>query len=1053
MKKSTCILNVFAVFFVFFLPLVVSAQNNFGDRLNRDFVVGPVAFTLPDGSTQISWVSATPLPASTVQCSDENGQTFEYKEADDGMRNHRVVLEGLTLGKKYTARIQTPPHQTGKGIEKTLTFVAGARPKAPPTVATKIKLTVAEPTKFGRTKGYVTSGVPFAPGTLAGPNDVVLQNEKGEPVEAQFDVMATWDDGSVQWLLCDFATETKPGVPAVYYLMTAPNAQPAKETDKRQVEEKRLEEIMKRLASDIILGDGTKLSWQPGPIEYETKGNVRTSVRGVGDYVKPDGTPFFRWRVHLSFFGNNLLRIRWALCNNNETADHSLIRSASFSVDLPKTEGTIRLSDGKSGAKSLSILQDRVDHAVVNLDGQEETVKQANGFVQIDKHGFWMRDFWQTWPKGLAYQDDRLRFDILPQLPANNYPPDGWTTEIEKFMHWYWFKDGCYQFKRGLEVQAEAWLVLDEQIAGNPEACAAWLAQPLFAVAEPAIYCTSGAFPPINPRREGVFDIYEKAFETSFANLEKGRQERAEYGWMNFGDWFGERRWNWGNNEYDISYVCAMHFARTGNLDFLNRADEMTRHYTTVDVNFSPREPRTKELVYGHSTGHIGNVDTTGGHSFQPGNFYLACLTGDKRFLDVAEMVCMNQAKYQTPTFDFPIERSAGWALTNAMAAYHFTRNPFYLQAADIYVEKILSKQNPETGGFDMPQSGSECNCPVGTTSLGGKSFAVGVLLHGLARYYEQTGKPEVKQCIVRCADWLLDHAWNDAAKVFRYKTGCFNADGGCDGGSYVPLVTEGIAYAGELSGNPRYVDFLVRTFGRELGETTNVSLFAPDRGFFLHIPYPQASAKDFSQWFRHIPHALYFLEKHGHQSLPVGPEGQSSLESDLLKWQTKATAMQKVVVSSGKRVSTDDYPNVKSLTTGKPATASDVLGEHHAKYANDGVRNVPRSFWACDVAGKSEPPWWMVDLEQSTDVERVVVVCYYADVRYYGFFVEGSLDGKNWTTLADFRDNKKSSTIDGYDCRFAKQSVRYLRVTQTHNSANTGRHLIEVMAFGPETP
>jgi len=51
---------------------------------------------------------------------------------------------------------------------------------------------------------------------------------------------------------------------------------------------------------------------------------------------------------------------------------------------------------------------------------------------------------------------------------------------------------------------------------------------------------------------------------------------------------------------------------------------------------------------------------------------------------------------------------------------------------------------------------------------------------------------------------------------------------------------------------------------------------------------------------------------------------------------------------------------------------------------------------------------------------------------------------------LADFRENTKPSTIDGYECRFETQAIRYLRVTQTHNSANSDRHLVEVMAFGP---
>ena len=155
-------------------------------------------------------------------------------------------------------------------------------------------------------------------------------------------------------------------------------------------------------------------------------------------------------------------------------------------------------------------------------------------------------------------------------------------------------------------------------------------------------------------------------------------------------------------------------------------------------------------------------------------------------------------------------------------------------------------------------------------------------------------------------------------------------------------------------------------------------------------------------------------------------------------------------ITSGGVPIKPENFPDVVSLTTGKPATASDMLDGYDATLANDGKRNNPDSYWACDTRGKSESPWWQVDLERPTEVNRVVVVCYYAAPRYYGFLLEGSLDGQKWTTLADFRENKKLSTIDGYDCRFDTKTVQYLRVTQTHSSANSGRHLIEVMAFRP---
>lgn len=141
--------------------------------------------------------------------------------------------------------------------------------------------------------------------------------------------------------------------------------------------------------------------------------------------------------------------------------------------------------------------------------------------------------------------------------------------------------------------------------------------------------------------------------------------------------------------------------------------------------------------------------------------------------------------------------------------------------------------------------------------------------------------------------------------------------------------------------------------------------------------------------------------------------------------------------------------PDAESLTTGKPATCSHALDPFPARLANDGFAGSTDSFWATDIVKhKAGAAWWQVDLGKSTTVGRVVVVGYYGDKRYYGFTVETSLDSKTWEMVADRRDNKEFSTAKGYTCRFDPRQVRYIRVTQTANSANTGRHLVEVMAY-----
>ena len=141
--------------------------------------------------------------------------------------------------------------------------------------------------------------------------------------------------------------------------------------------------------------------------------------------------------------------------------------------------------------------------------------------------------------------------------------------------------------------------------------------------------------------------------------------------------------------------------------------------------------------------------------------------------------------------------------------------------------------------------------------------------------------------------------------------------------------------------------------------------------------------------------------------------------------------------------------PDSLSLTTDKPTTCSGVWQTSVAKFANDGYAKDPNKFWGTDVADNPGPAWWQVDLEKPTNVGRVVVIGWYGDSRVYGFTVETSLDGKKWEVVADKRKNKEPSTAKGITCKFKPRKVRYIKITQTSNSANTGRHLVEVMAYG----
>ncbi len=192
--------------------------------------------------------------------------------------------------------------------------------------------------------------------------------------------------------------------------------------------------------------------------------------------------------------------------------------------------------------------------------------------------------------------------------------------------------------------------------------------------------------------------------------------------------------------------------------------------------------------------------------------------------------------------------------------------------------------------------------------------------------------------------------------------------------------------------------------------------------------PFDEAKfEQDVRGWEEHWTHAT--------ETFPSAPQGDPVATAQRL-WQQYGNEYRRMY-----------EPDAPSLTTGRPANCSSSLPPHPARLAVDGRARSTDQYWATDVH-RDKNPWWQVDLQELTTVGRIVVVCYYGDPRYYGFTVETSLDGNSWVMVADRRDNKEPSTRLGYTCRFPPCATRYIRITQPFNSANTGRHLVEVSAF-----
>ncbi|HNZ39538.1 MAG TPA: hypothetical protein PKN69_08405, partial [Candidatus Latescibacteria bacterium] len=77
-------------------------------------------------------------------------------------------------------------------------------------MSTRPTIRVVEPSNHHREKWPVTASVPFPRSTVTSLGQVHLVDRCGSEIPAQRRIMATWPDGSVKWMLLDFAVDLKP---------------------------------------------------------------------------------------------------------------------------------------------------------------------------------------------------------------------------------------------------------------------------------------------------------------------------------------------------------------------------------------------------------------------------------------------------------------------------------------------------------------------------------------------------------------------------------------------------------------------------------------------------------------------------------------------------------------------------------------------------------------------------------------------------------------------------------------------------------------------------
>jgi hypothetical protein len=745
-----------------------------------------------------------------------------------------------------------------------------------------VRLTVEEPVGVERRQWPVSSGIPLPEGTLRDDQAAALFAAGGGELPLQTETLARWPDGSVRWLLLDFPVDLAAKEERLLTLRygtevrRAPVESPVRiaQADDGKVTIEtgpvRLEydpkKFMPQGTARLTAGNGGPTEDQrltincgsdgvalkdangqtlvpfgvgvpPAEFVVERAGSVRVCLRATGCFGR-ESARMFRYvaRIH-AWRGQPWIRVFFTVINDRQDVLMAKLRGLEMRFWC---RGPVEsaLLDGQPVTAQSRLFQ--VDEKHVRLN-DEPADGRAGGWAAAGSErgglAVGLRDFWQNWPKAIsATGQGRIGLELFPELPQGLY--DGKPLEEENQLY-YAFRGGQYTLKVGVAKTHEVWV---HYFAGKPNAQRLGgffraVQEPLLAVADPAFGGAAralGDLPPADPTKYAGYDgWFDRAFAKHLARREKDR----EYGVLNYGDWYGERKVNWGNLEYDLAHGLFLQYLRTGDRKYFLRGEQAARHHIDVDVIHAVNPllknpwgpaPQVGE-IWLHCLNHTGGYyedaplpvertyqmghSTNFGHVWVGGDFEYYYLTGDRRAKEVAIQMADAMVRHCPTAYSDHI-RGLGWPIVLVLNAYEATGDKKYLNAATACWE-VLQKNLDGQRGWVVRLAKGHCLHPE-RTCYGNVPFMEGLTVSALARYHRITQNPEVLRAITTGIDQMIRECWVEQDKAFRY-TACPLSTPK----TYISvcLAAEALAYEGQLTGNREHLrilhDGLRETFQR----------------------------------------------------------------------------------------------------------------------------------------------------------------------------------------------------------------------------------------------
>ncbi|MDE2638709.1 MAG: hypothetical protein OXI30_20265 [Chloroflexota bacterium] len=823
---------------------------------------------------------------------DDPKADYDFDQKSGPTRLHNISAE-FGAARRIIATI-TAHEASGAIASRTIAF-STTKPEPPETdelivPAELINLGAAElaglPLQFG---------LPLAQGALYEPEHGFIQ-AGGERIPALPQVLARWPDDSARWLLIrsqapaglagsgslaatvhingeDSAPEIREGFDGDLAEAAGFTLRPRKDEGDHRPAFMSLSDWR----FDAMLSNGMALASAFNTEPDSIRGGAATVTV---DHMDDDGIAHLRSHLRLQFYPDQtfvklyhrLEVISPALapaqgghipadCSADmrenivgESGEESaLLKLRSFSLHIPFA-GIKSVRHGgeewRLGGKNWGL---RHDHDLAHTINGEEREGRAKGHIRVEGEagslGIGLRNFWQTYPKALTAGGGGIDIALFPERRGLELPGD----EDAPHRLYFWLDEGGYKLKAGMALSSE---ILLDFGAGDP-AVFDWLEHPLMVRPDIDYVNSTGALNPIGARRDSALPNYEELADLAIRSFYDDQEHYRAFGQVNFGDWYGESGWSWGNNEYDPAYVGYTEFLRGGDPSWARWAADSARHLADVDtINYSS-DPSQIGGQAMHIAGHLGGYlppffrskmrGTSAGpaHMWVEGPLLHYLMTGDEFVYDslckTKQWLIQNQ---RLDHYEYKSARDSGWHLIHLTMLAAALDDPDCLNAARIIVERVLERQAPG-GGWERVLGEPHCGCGF-PRCQGEAGFMVCILVSGLMRYHRLTSDAAVADSIIGGARWLIRETFDDASGYFRY-TSCPNRS---LGGNYqcTQWVMEGLAAAWELSGD--------REIGRQLKRGLATIGMYPARLSHMGV------GKAMSQQMRYVPTILAALNQ-----------------------------------------------------------------------------------------------------------------------------------------------------------------------------------------------